>query len=290
MVLPRDSKHPYLGLVPTPDLSERVVQLFVPQRFFSDSVTLSQGMTLSAVLTALEPTETTDAIEKGYQDYTLTQPVLDDTSSGDGVLSFYFAKPKASSSLLDLTPFKEETEWMKLDWPAVLLSLYGVFGKVVKESYNNSVGGFDVTAHSYDPTIFRELYEDRIAFIPRQQIFTEVVIRYYTSNLPFTDVILETPVTNIVQYSYKGMQQSLDCIHDDVFIPELFKGGKRIENFGTKNAQERPYEQGQFYPATLPMTTWQNHLFDAKYSSERGSYSLVTYEALAPALPDPILL
>lgn len=289
MVPPRDPKQPYLGLVLTPDLAERVVQLFVPQRYFSDSVVLSQGMTLSAVLALLETTDTTDSIEKGYENYTLTQPVLDDASGSDGTLSYYFAKPKTSTSLLDLTPFKEETEWRRHDWPAVLLSLYGVFGKVVKESYNNSVGGLEIT-NVYDPTIFRELYEDRLAFVPRQQIFTEVIIRHYTSNLPFTDVVLETPVTDIVQYSYKGMQQSLDCVHDDVFIPELFKGGKRIENFGTKNAQERPYEQGQFYPATLPMTTWQNHFFDAEYSSSRGSYSLITYEALAPALPDPTLL
>lgn len=290
MVPPRDPKQPYLGLVLTPDLAERVVQLFIPQRYFSDSVALSQGMTLSAVLALLETTDTTDSIEKGYENYTLTQPVLDDASGSDGTLSYYFAKPKTSTSLLDLTPFKEETEWRKHDWPAVLLSLYGVFGKVVKDSYNNSIGGVEITQNFYDPTSFRELYEDRLAFVPRQQIFTEVVIRHYTSNLPFTNVVLETPVTDIVQYSYKGMQQSLDCVHDDVFIPELFKGGKRIENFGTKNAQERHYEQGQFYPATLPMTTWQNHFFDAEYSSARGNYSLITYEALAPALPDPTLL
>lgn len=290
MTPPREPKSPYIALIPTPDVGERVVQLFVPQRLFSSSTVVTSGMTLTAFLAALTPTDVTCAIEQGYDLYTLTQPVLDDTAGSDGMLSFYFAKPKTSSSTLDLTPFKEETKWQDYTWPAVILTLYGVEGTVTHEqdtyAYQNAL------VNTYDTVTdrVRSVTEDRLTYIPAQRISTEVTIRHYLSNTPFTDVIVETPVTDTVQYHHRDMQRTIDCIHPLILIPELLKDSKLIADFGTPNASEGSRKAGQVFPATLPMSEWQDHIFDAKYSENNGIYYLTTYEAIAPALPDPILL
>lgn len=288
MTPPREPKDPYITLVPTPDVGERVVQLHVPQRLFTALTSVTQGMTMTAFIAALVPTDTTAAVIQGYDSYTLTQPVLNDTGS-DGTLSFYFAKPKATTALHDLTPFKTETKWIDLPWPGVLLYLYASQGRVDEEreefpsAYTNYNASLTFSQKS------RVVYEDRLGFVPAQQVSTEVIIREYLSNLPFTDVVVETPVTETVQYLYKGMRRTLECLHPDVTIPELLKGGKRVPNFGTPFVSERPYGQGQFYPAT-EMSTWEDHIFKAVYTSDNGVYYLTTFEALAPALPDPTLL
>ncbi len=288
MTPPREPKAPYIAHIPTPDVSERVIQLFVPQKFFSASTNITTGMTITAFLAALMPMDTTDVVEKGYESYTLTQPVLNDTAGSDGVLSFYFAKPKTSSSILDLTPFKEETKWLEHSWPAVILTLYGVEGTInfERDEADYFANGLLFTGTQRT----REVAEDRLAYVPAQTISTEVLIRHYLSNSPFTNVLVETPVTDTVQYSYRGMQRTLDCIHPRITVPELFKNGKPIPDFGTPNALEVSRGAGQIFPATLPMSEWQDHIYRADYSDSDGVYSLTTYEALAPALPDPILL
>jgi len=286
MTPPREPKLPYITLVPTPDVGERVVRLHVPQRQFSDATTIVAGMTMTAFLAALTPTDTTDSIELGYDDYTLTQPVLNDEGT-DGTLSFYFAKPKASASLPDLTPFKEETKWLEYPWPAVLLTLYGLEGTV---EYQEDGLIYFTTSSPYGGTkSTREVAEDRLALVPAQRISTEVIIRHYLSNVPFTDVPVETPITDTIQYSHRAMQRSIDCLHPLVRIPELLKIGRIIPDFGTPNASSVSLSEGQIYPETN-QTTWQDHIYDAKYSEENGIYYLTTYEALAPALPKPILL
>ncbi len=290
MTPPREPKSPYIALIPTPDVSERVVQLFVPQKFFSASTVITSGMTLTAFLAALTPTDVTCAIEHGYDSYTLTQPVLNDTAGSDGTLSFYFAKPKTSSSILELTPFKEETKWQDYPWPAVILTLYGVAGSINFEKDNYDYVLSESSVYNFDLTRSREVAEDRLAYVPAQRINTEVIIRHYLSNTPFTDGRVETPVTDTVQYHHRGMQRSIECIHPLIRVPELLKNGKLIPDFGTPNALEVSRGAGQVFPATLPMSEWQDHIFDAKYSEEDGIYSLITFEAIAPALPDPILL
>jgi len=289
MTPPREPKKPYIALVPTLDVGEWVVQLFVPQRLFTSSTVVTTGMTLTEFLAALTPTDTTDAVAQGYDSYTLTRPVLGDAAGSDGTLSFYFAKPKPISSLVEATPFLEETKWQDYPWPAVILTLYGVTGSINFEKDNYDYVLSETSVYNFDLTRSREVAEDRLAYIPAQRISTEVIIRHYQSNTPFTDVVVETPITDVVQYHHRGMQRSLDCIHPLIRIPELLKGGKLIPDFGTPNALERS-SAGQVYPATLPMSEWQDHIFDAKYSEDNGLYYLATYEALAPALPDPILL
>jgi hypothetical protein len=81
------------------------------------------------------------------------------------------------------------------------------------------------------------------------------------------------------------MKKALNCLHPTVYVPELFKTGKKIPDFGTENAMEITGLQMQVFPAT-EMTEWQDHFFKADFSDQNGIYFLRTYEALAPAVPD----
>jgi hypothetical protein len=274
----REVKLPYYRLAPTGDVAERVVELFIPQQFFLATTTVTPGVTMTAFLSTLSPMDKSRVLDAGYGSYLLTGPMLNGTP--EGTLGFYFAKPKSSSSLSSLTPYKEETIWQDYDWPTVIYSLYAVQGEMETEresyQYNQSNGGND-----YNLWHFKPVFLDRYRIINGRRLSTEVIVRDYNSPTPFTDVIVEPPVTSVVSYSYLDIRETIDCLHPDIFIPEMFKGGRLISGFGTKGKTEHPDGTGQFFPATN-MQDWESHIFRADYSSSNGLYQLRTYEALPP--------
>jgi len=278
----REVKLPYYRLSPTGDVAERVVELFVPQQFFLATTIVTPGVTMTNFLSSLAPMDKTRVLDAGYSSYLLTGPMLNGTP--EGTLGFYFAKPKTSASLPSLTPFKQETIWQDYDWPTVIYSLYAVQGEMEteRESYNfiQSPGG-GPNGNDYNLWHYKPVFLDRYRIINGRRLSTEIIIRDYNSPVPFTDVIVEQPVTTVVSYSYLDIRETIDCLHPDIFIPEMFKSGRLISGFGTQGKTEHPAGTGQFFPATN-MQDWESHIFRADFSSSNGLYQLRTYEALPP--------
>jgi hypothetical protein len=118
----KEVKLPYYSLLPSPDVTRRVVQLFVPQQFFKASVTVTEGVTLTNFLSSLSAMDKTNVLNDGYGSYILTQADLNDDGAKDGMLSFYFAPPLTELEIA--TPYNTYFEVEpSMYWPKVLTSI-----------------------------------------------------------------------------------------------------------------------------------------------------------------------
>jgi len=266
------------------------VKLWVWEGKLGESVSATLNMTLQAFVSSLGvPND--GAVDAGYGAYELTGTA---GRSGDGYLAYLFAKPKTGSGdLRRMTPYKDpKTIWPTKTWHPILDRLYAIKGNV-SEGFEGGDGiiynGGSNGSEGYTLNKTKTLTLDRLVLYPGITCPTEVIVREYLSSRPFTHVDVRVPVPTQVQYSYLGMQNSLVCLHPTITVPELIKGGKLVEGFGTPNPQEYGEERGLVFPETN-FRTWEPHIYDAEFSEENGVHHLKTYEALPPELPKPQLL
>lgn len=288
--MPRQAQEStHFELLGTPHVSERVVKLWVWEGTLRESVRPTLHMTLQAFVAELGvPND--GACDAGYADYELTGAA---GRSGDGYLGYTFAKPQTGAGdLLLMTPYKDpQTIWPRKEWHPILDRLYAIRGEAREGSEALDTFIYTSDAGNFGAPLLKNktLTLDRLVLYPGITCPTEVIVREYLSSRPFTNVQVRTPVPTLVQYSYLGMQNSLVCLHPTVTVPELIKGGKLLEGFGTPDPQEYGAERGIVFPETN-FTTWEPHIYDAEYEEDGGVYYLKTYEALPPELPDPQLL
>jgi len=272
----QESKH--FNLIPTADVGERVLRLWVNEDSLRADTTIATGTALTAFLPMVPKA---NAALQGYGSYLLTRPA---GRREDGYLGFDFAKPKTAAQLI--APFKTTTIWDDYSWPAVLKYLGGVEGLLEEEVDTwGSVTGPGITSIGYQFDVGKQRLktEDRLVIYPSQRTATEITVREYLSPTPFTGIQVERPIPTQVQYSYRNMQRSLECLHPTVTVPELLKGARPIDGFGTPNAAAA-FGRDIEFPATN-MLDWVPHLYRADMSDEGGVYYLKTYEALPPPLP-----
>lgn len=229
---PREPTH--FETRPTDDVGEVVGLLWVNEQFIKADTAIVTGTTLQNFLPGVLKD---DAISRGFGSYLLT------ASAGkqDGYHGYLFAKPKTARQMT--VPFRSTTTMMEVPWQPVLRNLHG--GTVTRklETESGATGG-STTSN----TVKRTEFQDRYELIPGGTFPTEVVIEEFYSPTPWTVLEAETPVPTTVRYFYKGAQLSLDCLHDDVFIPDLNTSFEREDGFGMRGAGSLP--GGQFFPRT----------------------------------------
>lgn len=221
---------------PTDDVGEQVGVLWVIEDRIKATTTITEGTTLREFLPGV-PKD--DAIARGYGDYLLTRSA----GKADGYLGYYFAKPKTEAQSQQ-QPYRSTPRTMEITWPAWLRSLYGGIATrtLDSESGTNSSGA---TTNTKTRTEFQDRYE----LIPRLRYRTAVVVEEFLSPTQWQRLSKdEGPVETLVRYFYKGTQFSMECIHDDVLVPEDYTSFTRDQVFGMRNSAELP--DGQLFPAT----------------------------------------
>lgn len=261
--------------VPTEDVGEVACLLRVPEDRILASTVITEGMTLSALATQLR-VDLADARRRSFSDYILTQPA----PKQNGYHTYYFGKPKTAAQME--VPFRSTPDTMDIRWDPVLLNLHG--GTVQRDLTTETVdvGGTPTT----NQRVLTE-FQDRYQLIPGIMHPTEVLIEEFQSSTPWQQFDATRPVPTTVRYFYKGQQLSIDCLHDDVTVPDLTSGFTRDEEFGTPNARTLP--DGQFFPATN-FKRWAPYVYQDGQQFRNGVYyrRRITIQQVPP-LPRAIL-
>lgn len=266
-------------LLPTASVGSRVVRLWVRQEFLRADVSVTEGQTVQAFIGAINVT-TSDVLDAGYGSYVLTEP----GPMRDGYLSFHFTAPSSTLSVDDLTPWSEKTIWVNdILWPDVLRYLYAVEG--TQDDMNQS------QVNAFPLSQARVLTLDRYELVKGGYLPTEVIVRRYLTSSLITGLRAERPMPQPVQYAWNRLRNSLDCLHEDIYVPEILTDAQRVPGFGTENADEVFANGQQFFPRTN-FTTWQSHIYRIEQSDRpvNGLYETTTFEALPPAMPQGLIL
>lgn len=285
----REAQEPtHFELLPTPDVGERVVRLWVQEQRLREAVRPALNTTLQAFVSSLAlPPD--GACAAGYGAYQLTGP---GGRTGDGYLGFLFARSQTGAGVLArLTPFRTKTRWLVRDWPAVMRSLHFVRGKYHDETEQPTTPPFPVANqgfYDYSLSKVKTMTDDRLVLYPAVSTSTEVIVREYLSSVPFSKVPVRVPIPRRVSYNFEGTRESIDCLGPEVRVPLMVREGVLVPDAGTPHAAESGWEQGTIFPASQPMQTWEPHIYAAEDSFEDGIHYLKTYEALPPPLPPPL--
>jgi len=260
----------------TPNPKERVVALYVPEHLFESSTETLPGTTLSTFLTQFKTNGVIN--ERGFGDYVFT-----DTAEAPATyLGFYFAKPLVITPGVPLVPFKSSLIREPFLWRPWLVSLYGWVSTKYAQQIITSGG-----------PLYKPRFYDRPDVIPGGQYESEILVEEFVSPTPFTseDLNSESQIPTTVFYNYLGVQNSIDCLHDDVFVPEdADDSGYVHPSFGMKGS--RPHKiggrPGRIFPAT-GMTGWEDHVFSCRPQFVDGVYYLVRKTVRVPDnIPDPV--
>lgn len=258
---------------PTDSVSESVCVLWVDSRRIDADTVITEGTTLESFM-PLAPKG--DALTRGFGSYTLTSVAGKDSA---GWIGYYFAKPKTASQ--KRTAYRSVTKSVPVSWPAWLRNLYG---GMASRTIDTETGSDAAGATSN--TVTRLEFVDRYELIPGGQIMTEVIEEEFLSATPFTDLDTEVPVPTSVRYNYKGASLSIECLHDDVFVPELTTGFMRESDFGMPGAQDLP--EGQFFPRTN-FIGWSLYTLSDTQQLIDGVYKRTTVRITKlPPLPEPL--
>lgn len=279
--MPLESREPTsFDLLPTPHVGSRVVRLWVRQEHLREGVTITEGQTVTSFLSAIQ-VATSDVLSAGFGSYVLTEP---GPVREGGYLSFHFTQATADLRLKKLTPWSEKTIWdSDFMWPDVLRYLYAVEGRAADLTREQS-GVADILETKL-------LQVDRYELVQGGRIPTQVIVRRYLTSGPMTGLVAERPQPQPVVYSWKGLSNSLNCLHDDIIVPELLQVARVIDRFGTANAPDIAQLGEQLFPRTN-FLTWRSHIYRIEQSDRpvNGYYETVTYEALPPPMPQGQLL
>lgn len=283
----------HYDLLPTADVGEDVVRLWVLDKALARDT--SGTRVIGTTLNDFMPLNIKSDAKLRYGTYQLTGP---GGRSDDGYRAFLFAKPKTEADLVE--PYKTEYDTIEYDWEPVLRVLYALKGRHVDERANTA------GTYSLDEIKWKEFYVDRMELIPGLRRYpTKVKKEYWLSPTPFTNLNPRKAVTTVVHYNYKGMSQSIDCLHDDVFIPEPFTEDhvttdyvtlpeyitriERVDGFGTPNAQQIPWGNGMLFPRTN-MLGWQVHCPVDRAPFQDGVYMRERWTVTPPPLPRAVIL
>jgi hypothetical protein len=254
MLDPRESTH--FSTLPTEDVGEVACLLRVHESVIKETTEIRAGVTLKDFLPGVPKA---DALTRGFGGYLLTQP----GPKQDGYHSFYFAKPKTAAQMR--VPFRSTPGIRDITWPAMLIDLYG--GTVTRKEFDEA-GATTSGATSNARTLIE--FQDRYKLIPGITYPTHIIVEEFQSATPWPELEATRPVPLEVRYYYRGAQLALNCLHEDVTVPETTEGFERDEEFGMAEVEEDD-EGGQFFPATVP-TRWQLYTFSDEQQFRNGLY------------------
>lgn len=269
-------------LLPTPDVGTRVVRLKLRQDFIKATSTFTLGMTAAAFIGQTN-VQAASVLNDGYGAYVLTGP---GPAVGGGYLAYDFAPPATSLKVNALTPWSEKTIWMDRPWPDVLRYLYAMTG-VQNDEESTGLSGVTLLT-DYKKKV---LTLDRYELVQGGEIPTQVIVRRYLTPGLITGLRAERPMPQPVRYAWNRLVNSLNCLHDEVIIPEILSEAQLVPGFGTENGSSYADLGQQVFPRTN-FLTWQKHIFRVEQSDvpQNGLYETVTYEALPPPMPEGQLL
>ena len=240
-------------LLPTPNVAEDVLLLWVRQTALRPGQSRTLGTTLANFMT--DQSIPKDGALQWFGDFKLSGP---GPRREDGYRGFYFAAPKTLTTRLDAqgnsTAWSDQTIIKDYQWDPVLRVLYAMQG-TKRDGTDNINEGWDRQ---------RPLTIERMELVPGGSYPAYHRIERFLSPVPFTDLEAEKPVPTQVSWTLPNAAvynapQSLVCLHDDIIFPELFIEGRRVPGWGTPpGGQDLPSGTGQVYPATN-MLDWCEH-------------------------------
>lgn len=281
--MPRDPQEPTIyDLLPTDDLAQRVVRLWVPATKVRNDLAMTRGVTLDA-FSQTTGAQTDGLIDMGYGKHVLTAP----GPVGDGYLSFLFAPPSPVTADTDVslhTPWQENTIWVNdFEWPDVLHWLLASRGYATAELESGLVG---TNATSNTKKVLEVL--DQWELVQGGRMPTQVLVQDYLTPYQLTGINVITLKPDSVRYRFLGMTNNLLCLHDDVTVPSLLAAPSLLAGFGTPNAQQIASDNGggQFFPGT-PFKTWITHTYRVDQSPDPvdGLYKTRLWTAYPPSMP-----
>lgn len=285
--MPREPREDtFFDLLPTQDVGTRAVRLWVRQEALRAATNLITGTTVQAFVSALN-VQAGDVLTAGYGSYVLTAPGPADSR---GYLAFDFGPASSSARLRDVTPWSEKVIWDDIEWPDVLRYLYAVEGKQqdMTEVGSSRTGSTTTTTANQRNKL---LTLDRYELVQGGVIPTQVIVRRYLTSQLITGIRAERPLAQPVRYAWNGLMNNLNCLHDEIIIPEVLSEARILSRFGTQNGFEQAGQGDQILPRTN-FLTWQKHIRRVQQSDipRDGLYETVTYEALPPPMPEGQIL
>lgn len=277
----RPSQPPHIfQRLPTAALGQVGILLWVLGSKILDATSITEGTTLDTFCSTFSiPRD--DPQNDDFGSYILSPTPPQDNNAG--YLGYTFSKPSSalSTNLEDQTPIYERTIWWKekMEWPSVLRWLRGFEGTAA-HILESGASGASSTSNKQAQTFAVDMFD----LVPGGYFPTQVTVRKYITPALITSILLERPHPTSVRYSYLGMSNNLECLHDDVIVPPLLINQSPIEGFGTEDAPD--LSRGQLFPRTN-FLTWQPYLFAADQPEEprNGVFETTTYEALPPIMP-----
>ena len=242
-------------------VNERGIILHVRESFMTASLILTAGTTLTNFMSAQDIPKG-DAIEMGYGSYVYQEQISKEGNN----LRFIFLKAKSETEELQTVKAPKEINEVTW-WPNWLMSLYALRAEVPLQSEAGTNSGGTTSTNAV--TGIR--YFDRYIVVPGGEFNTKHIVEEFFSYRPVPGMVATEPRPTTVHYSTLGMQNSLDCLHDEVRIPEIILSATRVEDFGTPNAREVQWELGSIYPATN-MIGWVPHFRKLQVIERDGGF------------------
>lgn len=257
-------------------INERGLILLVKDVHFKATTTLVEHTTLENFMST-EDVPKGDAITQGFGSYIYTEqlPKLGDC------MRFVFLKAKTDVEEVQTVRAPRtinEVTW----WPNWLASLYAVQALVSISSEDGRSGATTVTNSTTSTRYF-----DRYILIDGGEFNTQHVVEEFFSYRPIPGLVATEPRPTTVFYSTFGMQNSINCLHEEVKIPELILSAERVEDFGTPNAREVRWELGSVFPATN-MTGWAPHFRKLIVTERDGGFHYRRHLVIPPNPFKPI--
>lgn len=253
-------------------VNERNLVLWVRDKFFNAATTLVVDTTLSNFMTS-ENIPKGDAITEGFGSYLYKEQL----PKVEGCLRFLFVKSKTErEALTEVRPHQELNEIVS--WPDWLVSLYALEALVSIQSETGTSGASATTN-----LIKARRYFDRYVLVKGGEFNTKTIVRHYFSPTQIRGLQATEPRPMPIFYSSMGMSNSLNCIHEEVRIPELDEILRRVPNWGMVSSREVTWNQGSVFPATN-MTAWVPHIRKLITTPRDGG---IYYQAVTVIPPNP---
>jgi hypothetical protein len=258
-------------------INERGLILLVKDVHFKASTMLVENTTLENFMST-EDVPKGDAITQGFGSYVYTEqlPKLGDC------MRFVFLKAKTETEEVQTVRAPRTINEITF-WPNWLVSLYAIQATVALQSELGSGGTIGATSNSVTGT----RYFDRYILIDGGDFNTQHIVEEFFSYRAIPGMVATEPRPTTVMYSTLGMQNSINCLHDAVKVPEIFLTSSRVEDFGTPNAREVRWELGSIFPATN-MTGWVPHFRKLIVTERDGGFYYRRHLVIPPNPFKPI--
>lgn len=253
-------------------VNDRGLILYVRESFFVATTTLVSGTTLTNFMTT-EGIPKGDALTAGFGSYIYKEQMGKEGNR----LKFLFLKDKTPAEQIQIVK-PAFTINQVTDWPDWLVSLYMLDALI---ELQKEVSGSTTTA------VTGQRFLDRYILFRGGNFNTKHYVEEFFSPTPVMSFTATEPRPDRVFYNYYGVQNSIDCIHDTVTIPEPYVSAELVENFGTPNPREVDWPQGSIFPATNH-TTWMPHYRILQVFERDGGFYYRRHRVIPPPLPTAI--